>query len=264
MRALRLMIVFALTIALAAPAVQASSPTATESAPIPTVGALYFPSVLGLGPALGLPHECTASVVHSPQHDLVLTAAHCVAGVGLGYQFAPAYHDGVLPYGIWSVTRVYVNHAWLVHHDAQHDYAFLRIKHRSWDGAVRDIEDVVGANTLGSAPSPATIVTVDGYAAGSGDRPLTCTTSVYYAGGFPAFDCDGFVDGTSGSPWLVGTPGSATIVGVIGGPHLGGCTASTSYSSAFGADIQADWQRAASGGTGDFAPLVLGDGCGSA
>ncbi len=46
-------------------------------------------------------HFCTASVVHSEAGDLVLTAAHCVRD---GMTFAPGYHDGVTPFGMWTVT----------------------------------------------------------------------------------------------------------------------------------------------------------------
>lgn len=222
------------------------------------VGALYVPSVLGLGPKLGLPHTCTASVVHSATHDLVLTAAHCVAGFGLGYQFVPGYAAGAMPYGVWRVTRIYVNRAWVTHQDPQHDYAFLRIARQTWKGADHAIEDVVGANTLGSAPVAGTRVVVTGYAAGSGDLPITCTAVTYEFSGFPAFDCRGFVAGTSGSPW---TTAGRRVVGLIGGLHQGGCSPDTSYSPTFGADIAADLARAQSTRRGDVAPLAAGDGC---
>jgi V8-like Glu-specific endopeptidase len=241
----------------------AQLPAAHHVPPVPTVGALFFPSLLGLGPALGLPHDCTASVVHSPRHDLAITAAHCVAGTGIGYEFAPGYVDGRLPYGLWTVTAVYVNRAWTTAQDPQHDYAFLRLAPHRVGGRVVHIEDLTGANVLGAAPAPGTLVTVDAYAAGSNDKPLACTVPAYEHDGYPAFDCDGFVGGTSGGPWLALTAsGSAAVVGVIGGLHQGGCTASTSYSSGFGADVMRDWQRAASGAAPDLVVPSFGSGCG--
>src|SRR5581483_10874289 len=96
----------AVALGVCAPA-QAANQTATVTS-IPRVGAIFFPSVLGSSVRLGLPHICTGSVVHSPAHDLVLTAAHCVAGPGLGYDFAPGYHDGIAPFGVWSVRHAYV------------------------------------------------------------------------------------------------------------------------------------------------------------
>ena len=151
--------------------------------------------------------------------------------------------------------------AWRTTHDQQHDYAFLRIAPRLVGGRYVNIQDVTGANLLAAAPAPSTTVTVIGYASGSGDAPLTCTVATYRHEGYPAFDCDGFVAGTSGSPWLVGTPGSADIVGIIGGLQQGGCTSATSYSSAFGVDIATDLQRAISGKHADFVLPATNGGC---
>jgi hypothetical protein len=237
------------------PVTTASDATTVTS--VPTVGALFFPSVLGVAVLLGLPHECSGSVVHSPGHNLVMTAAHCIAGTGFGFEFAPGYHDGVAPYGVWSVRRVYVDDAWLKHQDPQHDYAFLEMARAPWHGVTRAIEDVTGAYLLGSAPAPGATVTVDGYLAGSGGSPITCTATVYYTAGFPSFGCSGFAAGTSGGPWSSGNQ----IVGVIGGLHQGGCTDGTSYSSAFGTDTSADWERAVSGGPANSLPLAGPDGC---
>ncbi|MFN2559977.1 MAG: serine protease [Jatrophihabitans sp.] len=242
----------ALTGAAGVPAA-AAVPTAQTVTSIPSVGPLFFPSLLGLGPALGLPHTCSASVVHSAGRNLVLTAAHCVFGTGLGFEFAPGFHDGVSPYGVWTVQRVYVDPAWTASQDPQHDVAVLQVGPRSG----QQLEDRTGAARLGVAPATGTPVTVDGYVAGSGGRPITCTGPVYYTAGFPSFDCAGYAAGVSGGPWLTGNH----VVGVVGGLHQGGCTDSTSYSPAFGADVTALLARAESGAGGDVAPLPGSDGC---
>ena len=228
-------------------------PIARTVVSIPTVGPLFFPSVLGLGPALGLPHYCSASVVHSASADLVLTAAHCVYGIGTGTEFAPGFHDGTSPFGVWSVVQAYVDPRWSAYADPHYDVAVLRVAPR--DG--RRLESVVPGNPLGAAPATGTYVTVDGYGAGSGGRPLTCTAPVYYTGGFPSFDCGGLVDGVSGGPWL----DNGTVVGVVGGLHQGGCTADTSYSAPFGPAVDALVARAAAGGRSDLVLPALGDGC---
>src|ERR1700746_2553952 len=59
-------------------ATPALAPGATPSAPpplvdTPRVGALFAHDASG-------DHFCTASVVASPQHDLLITAAHCIHG----------------------------------------------------------------------------------------------------------------------------------------------------------------------------------------
>ena len=235
-----------------------NSPSATASNP--TVGALFFPSAGGLGPALGLPHTCSASVVHSATHDLVLTAAHCMLTPGSAFQFAPGYARGAMPFGLWTVTKVFVDPAWNATHDEQHDYAFLRIAPRTINGVTHKIEDVTGANVLGTAPQPGTTVTIAGYKLGSNDDQFSCTSTTYMHGAYPAFDCAGFVNGTSGSPWLVGTAGSTMVVGVIGGLEQGGCTSTTSYTSAFGADTLRDFARAQTQVKSDsVSPLIGGD-----
>lgn len=220
--------------------------------PNPTVGALYLPSVLGLGPTLRLPHYCTAGVVHSPGRNLLITAAHCVIGTGVGTEFVPAYDGGIAAYGAWDVVRAYVDRRWQAHRDPLDDVAFLQVANR---GRSR-VEDVVGGNVLAFAPHAGSSVTVSGYVLGTG-APVTCTARVRYTGAYPTFSCPGFADGTSGSPWLA----NGSVMGVIGGLEQGGCTSSTSYSAPFGRDVRELFERAVAGGAGDLAPLALNPGC---
>jgi len=231
----------------------AAAPVAQPGPPIPTAGPLFFPSLLGLGPTLRLPHYCSGSVVHSASRDLVLTAAHCVFGTGLATEFAPGFADGATPFGVWTVTRAYVDRRWLTAHDPAHDVALLRVAPRHG----RRIEDVTGGVPLGGAPAAGTPVTVTGYLAGSGGRPLACSAPVYYTDAYPSIDCAGLADGVSGGPWVAG----GRLVGATGGLEQGGCTPDTSYSAPFGPDTAALLARAAAGGAGDFVLPALGDGC---
>lgn len=239
----------ALVAAVALPASAAptpTSPTATTVTSVPAVGAVFYPSLAGLGAALHLPHVCSASVVHSRGHDLVVTAAHCVYGTGLTIEFAPGFHDGVAPYGVWSVQRIYVMPGWAAGFPPVDDVAFLQMAPRNG----RQIEDVAGARPLGS-PARSQPVTVVGYPMGSDGRPITCTNSLYETAGFPSFDCSGYVDGTSGGPWIQ----DGHVVGVIGGYEQGGCSGSTTYSAPFGASVGALFRRAEAGGPGDLVPI---------
>lgn len=229
-----------------ASALRSPPPTATTVTSIPAVGAVFFPSVAGLGPTLHLPHFCSASVVHSARHDLVVTAAHCVYGTGATIEFAPGYHDGLTPYGVWSVRRIYILPGWKKGFPPSDDVAFLQIAPRN--GA--QIEDVAGARVLGS-PTVGGDVTVDGYPMGSGGEPITCTDALYETHGFPSFDCAGYVDGTSGGPWIQ----RGSVVGVIGGYEQGGCTGSTTYSAPFGTAVHDLFERAQAGGPGDLVPV---------
>jgi hypothetical protein len=248
----RLFVLLAASVTVAAtlatvPATADDLPAAHETAPVPMVGPLFFPSVLGLFEALRFPHFCSASVLHSTSRNLVVTAAHCVYGAGPTIEFAPGYDGGATPYGVWTVRHLYVDPAWRSTRDPRHDVAILAVAPR----AGRNIEDVVGAHPLG-VPQAGVDVTVLGYRLGSGDRPITCTNRLHETDGFPSIDCTGITDGTSGGPWLQ----DGSVVGVIGGLEQGGC-ADTEYSAPFGADTAALLHRAESGRGPDLAPVAF-------
>ncbi len=107
-------------------------------------------------------HFCTASVVHSERGDLIVTAAHCVAGADDGLVFVPGYRNGKTPYGVWKVTRRYLPDGWAEGRDGDEDsdLAFAAVAER--DG--ERLEDVVGANRFTpGTETGATAVTVTGY-----------------------------------------------------------------------------------------------------
>jgi V8-like Glu-specific endopeptidase len=240
------------------PAAPTSAPTSAATPATPTGTPTLGDKTIGPLFATGLNgHYCTASVVHSPGHDLLITAGHCVTGVGTGVTFAPGYHDGVSPYGTWVVVRAYADAKWRTNHDPLHDVAFLQVAKQIKGTKLVGIEDVVGANSMGTAPPTHATVTVTGYVLGSNDKPTTCAPKVYYTDVWPSFDCGGFADGTSGGPWLR----AGQIDGVIGGLHQGGCTPDTSYSAPFGADVTALYQRAIAAGAGDLVTPAVSDGC---
>jgi V8-like Glu-specific endopeptidase len=208
------------------------------------VGALFTTSNGKLGS-----HFCSASVVHSPAGDLVITAAHCVTGVSGTMAFIPGYDNGKAPYQTWTVTRVYEDQAWRSSSDADDDVAFLRVS-QSWSGV--PIEDVTGAEQLGSGtPSARQPVEVIGYPNSSG-QPISCQNPVTKPmENQLEFDCGGYTNGTSGGPFLVQVSrqtGQGTVVGVIGGYQQGGDTPQVSYSSLFGANVAALYRTAVSGG----------------
>ena len=102
----------------------------------PAVGALFTTSAGKLDQ-----HFCTASVVNSPDGDLAITAAHCVTGTSGTIDFVPGYDNGATPYGVWTVTKVYVDQAWSSSSSPDDDFAFLRI---SQSGSSVPVEDVTG------------------------------------------------------------------------------------------------------------------------
>ena len=209
----------------------------------PAVGALFSLS----GGRLGS-HFCTASVVDSPNGDLVITAAHCVSGTVAEVAFVPGYNAGAAPYGVWIVTRVYVDASWSASSNPDDDVAFLRV---SQPGSTVPIEDVTGAERLRTGAPARQLVEVIGYP-DSADQAIACRnwTREPIADQLE-FDCGGYTDGTSGGPFLDGVDprtGRGTVIGVIGGYEQGGLTPQVSYSAMFGANVMALYQVAVAGG----------------
>lgn len=224
-----------------------ASTSASAAPPRRPTGALFASDYRGGA------HYCSASVVHSAHHNLVATAAHCVTGTGVGLQFVPDYDGGAAPRGAWRVTAVYVDSAWLRTQNPRYDIAILRVV----SSAGADLENAVGALRIGFAPARGAVVRVRGYTAGAYDSELRCATRVYRAAGYPAVDCTGFGDGTSGGAWILGR----RLVGLTGGLHQGGCAADTSYSPPFGWAVRSLVHRAELGGRGDALPPPPSDGC---
>ncbi|MFG2904828.1 trypsin-like serine peptidase [Kitasatospora sp. NPDC048286] len=205
---------------------QDGAPTAEVAQQSPTgdrVGTLSIRTAQG-------PRACTASVVHSPRGNLLVTAAHCVQSrrIGLldGLVFTPGYRNGYTPYGTWPVKAITVDPRWATEDDPEYDVAFVTVG--MLDG--REIEDTVGGNPLGTGQGFGLSVSVTGYPNES-DEPITC--AVRTSPQSPTqerFDCGGYTDGTSGSPWVTA---NGAVVGVIGGYQEGGDTPGTSYSVAF-------------------------------
>jgi Trypsin-like peptidase domain len=221
-----------------------------------TIGPLFDQGISG-------DHHCTASVLDSPGGNLILTAAHCVAGSGAGLLFAPGYHDGVAPFGFWTVEHAYADPAWLTDQDDDHDYVILQVANREQGGGAATLEATTGGNRLGMAPNVGDAVTVIGYNAGANDEPIRCDVIVRDEGTYPAFDCAGFSGGTSGGPWLAqdSDHGALTIRGLIGGLNQGGCVDWTSYSSSFGQPILDLLSQAVAGGSPSILPEPHGSGC---
>lgn len=231
-------------------------PTAAQATtrPFAPNGVLFYPSVGGLMPALDLYHPCSASVVHSVGHNLVATAAHCLYGNGNTMEFVPGFRDGKAPYGVWTVSRLYVETAWKTSESPKADVAFLRVAPLHG----RQIEDVVGARALGT-PVVGSSVTVSGFPLTS-DTASVCTAILRLTQGYPTVRCagGGMVDGVSGGAWVQ----NGRLVGVVGGLEQGGCSPNIAYSAPFGTASRQLWIRAEAGGAGDFVrPGFLANSC---
>src|SRR6516164_5740579 len=99
--------------------------------PDPRVGAMF----LG-GTDL---HACTGSVLHSAAGNLVLTAAHCLAGGQA--TFVPGFTGQAAPGDFWTLDAVYLDPRWVAAKDPRADYAIARVSRP--DGG--SVEAVVGS-----------------------------------------------------------------------------------------------------------------------
>ncbi|MCP3755824.1 serine protease [Streptomyces sp. TBY4] len=228
--------------------------------------ALAFPTVGVL--MAGGEHWCTASVVDSPQGNVVATAAHCVAPAGEDGRPGEAAHDGLAigelafapafsgegagkqPLGVWKVSSVQVDERWTKWGEDTADFAFLSVEP---DADGRSLQEVVGS---GEAPKPVWTsgyereVTVVGYPESEHNpenKPVACTTQSRHDEDDPAMlyiQCSGFWTGTSGSPWIAdrGGPGRpGQLIGVLSG----GDTDVDSTAALFDDRAKALYERAA-------------------
>jgi V8-like Glu-specific endopeptidase len=222
-------------VALAAPLNRAD---ANSFAGTPAVGALFYRQ------GGQLEHFCTASVVRSKHENLLVTAAHCMAGRNVApagtVVFAPGYHNGVFPYGQWVVRAAYTDRPWQASQDPDDDVAFLVAGRPG-----RRIQKYTGAETLVTGARLPQEVRVMGYPDAS-SQPVFCDAPAR------AFDkdhlrqmvfyCTDYTNGTSGGPFLAhvsGATDTGRVIGVIGGYERGGFTPDVSYSAQFGHSVAA-------------------------
>ncbi|HEY1739402.1 MAG TPA: trypsin-like peptidase domain-containing protein [Acidimicrobiia bacterium] len=205
---------------------------------------------------------CTASVVASRRRNLVLTAAHCLDNrTATDIVFVPGFDDGYIPHAVWHVNAAYLDPRWQQDADPSADFAFLTVDDQTQSGKATSLQATVGGERLLARTAAGRRVhvvgrqvSVIGYPEGVHAHPIVCKSTVtaqtkkttvqrkpkkvtkYIE--YPRFNCNGYVDGTSGGPWLVSSATrSPFVVGVIGGWQQGGNSAATSYSAPFGLDI---------------------------
>jgi V8-like Glu-specific endopeptidase len=212
-----------------------STPSPRQNAKTLRVGALFDSDSSG-------DHFCTASVVDSPGHDVLITAAHCVnAGTGganrSNVSFVPAYANGQSPNGVWTPAKYVLDPRWVNGADPDLDVAFIVLKPLNG----KNIQDVLGANQIAFNTGFDHFVRVTGYPS-SADAPIVCGNwTTRQSQDQLKFACQDFTGGTSGGPWITRFDPAArtgTIVGVIGGYQEGGDTPEMSYSPYFGNAIK--------------------------
>jgi len=197
--------------------------SATQFGGVPYVGAL-FDSRDGQPTT----HFATAFVVSSKHGNMIMSAAHVLNGRNAAsIIFAPGYANGQAPHNLWHVQKAYTDSAWQANQSIDDDFCFLKV------GA--DVQGRVGSLNLltGAHPQSCNVI---GYPDGLTSPVQATVQAAWYTPGHQLmFTCDGYPNGTSGSPWIV-TGNSAH--GLIGGYEQGGATPAVSYSPYFGANVR--------------------------
>lgn len=216
-------------VAPAGPSAAADMPTAEHFLGLKSVGTIFTYTT---EPDTGRmhAHKCSASVVESPDRDLILTAGHCSGGKAV---FVPWYvAEKTLdkqPYGFYRVSDWFVDNRY-VHNSKKAisdlDFAFGRLK-PSQTG--KEAQDVVGANKLLRTPKYLNKVTMVGYPSSHNpeDHAVRCPTQTEALPGFYQIQakCRGMWGGVSGGPWFSTvdwTAGTGEIIGNVGGYNGGG------------------------------------------
>jgi V8-like Glu-specific endopeptidase len=223
------------------PARPATIPNPVHFAGVRTVGALFFKAGSRL-------HFCTASAVGSPAGDLVLTAAHCVYDNGsyaTDIAFVPQWHDGLSPYGEWTVSSITVARGWVSARDPDLDSAFLAVAPQRKNGP--SLQQTTGALRLGVNAGFSHKMYLIGYN-DADNEPVGCSsTSTEFNPAQMQVYCNDYRNGTSGGPWILGfnrVTGAGTVFGDIGGYQQGGNQLFLSYSPYYGSSIGRLYQQA--------------------
>jgi V8-like Glu-specific endopeptidase len=198
--------------------------------------------------------SCTGTVVTSHSRDSILTAAHCLQQrlLNVPHQlllFVPGYYRGQAPYGKWAVKSALVPGGWGFFENPSYDYGVMHVVSHNH---IR-IQSVVGADPYWTDAAQSGYATLIGYPT-SDDWSAICGPTRLYAFPIPGhtteykFSCNGYSDGVSGSPLLIGpgntAAGDGTVIGVLGGYQQGGDTASVSYANRLDSAFAAWWQKA--------------------
>jgi V8-like Glu-specific endopeptidase len=186
------------------------------------VGKVFF--TLG-----GADYVCSGTLVDGKRADVVLTAAHCVAGASgraraTNWIFVPGFRDGLMPYGEYTARRFFFTSDWTgpASGSEQYDVAFVQVTTAAQYGAADPAKPPPGLPVEfagGQDLDPLSRTYVFGYPA---EPPFTGLELSYCAG--PAAASDGSVRtpcgmtaGDSGGPWLAGfgpRSGSGQVVAV--------------------------------------------------
>jgi len=169
---------------------------------ITTTGKVFF--TLG-----GVNYVCSGSSTASTNHDLVLTAGHCVnegpGAYATNFAFVPQYDDGARPYGTFTAKTLVTTTQWQNSGDFNYDVGFAVMN--PLNGV--DLTDAVGSQGIGFNQARGQYMYSFGYPAATpydGTDIAWCHGTVIQDtfGGSQdqGLNCN-MTGGSSGGPWFV-------------------------------------------------------------
>ncbi|MFH8990697.1 trypsin-like serine peptidase [Streptomyces sp. NPDC017940] len=185
-----------------------------EGPKLKTVGRLFFVN------STGADTWCTATAVQSANRSAVMTAAHCVRrgsspwNTNSSMVFAPGYHKGKAPHGVFPVRQAMTPRAWET--ESTDDLSALVV---SPDKNGRKLTDVVGGRAVAFDRPVGGTVSALGYSATRpqrGESLLRCVGRAKKDQGTQSIPCD-LSGGASGGPWFAdfsATTGRGTLISV--------------------------------------------------
>ncbi|GAB3960892.1 hypothetical protein GCM10029978_011590 [Actinoallomurus acanthiterrae] len=182
-------------------------------------------------------------MINASQQNLLLTAAHCLYDPdkhrwNSNVAFVPGYSAGHRPHGVWPIWMMAVDKRWTGNTDQDLDFGFAAVNGR--------IAHTLGYNTIWINEGFHRWVTIIGYPSRAHnhnppDKPIQCTNYTFKQAKYQqGFDCKGFYNGTSGSPWMLSYDSrrqTGYVIGALGGYQRGGAYDWRSYSAVFDNDI---------------------------
>ncbi|MVO87827.1 trypsin-like serine protease [Streptomyces sp. p1417] len=185
-----------------------------EGPELKTVGRLFFVN------STGADTWCTATAVKSDNRSTVMTAAHCVRrgsspwNTNTTMVFAPGYHQGKAPHGVFPVRQAATPRAWET--ESTDDLAALVV---SPDKNGKKLTDVVGGRAVAFNRPVGGTVSALGYSATRpqrGESLLRCVGKAKKDQGTQSIPCD-MSGGSSGGPWFAdfsAATGRGTLISV--------------------------------------------------
>ena len=192
---------------------------------------------------------CSASTVNSGNHDVVVTAGHCLKdGTGAWaskWTFVPGYHDGKRPYGSFTARRMFVAKGWSSSANDDYDIGMATL---NTSGGTHVVDKVGGQGIAFGRARPESA-----WAFGYPADPPYGGKKLGYCNGKLRRDTEttdqgmrcGMTEGASGGPWLTRfhrSTGNGTLMSVTSFKYSD--QRSLMYGPYFGKQARAVYKRA--------------------